>query len=83
MSKLVDLLNNSAPATSKANTKGVDKTPIDAQKEPFAKSKDLVNSDLTKPRGGEFGSFPGAPAGFKPAGYGPGESAYSKKVPKR
>lgn len=83
MSKLVDRLNTNPPDTSKANTKGVDKTPIDDQKFPFEKSKDLVKSDLSKPRGGEIGSFPGAPSGYTPPGYGPGESAYSKKVQKK
>jgi len=83
MSKLVDRLNTTPPDNSKANRVGKDKTPIDDQKFPFPGSKDLVKSDLSKPRGGEFGSFPGAPAGYTPPGYGPGESAYSKKVQKK
>ena len=83
MSKLVDLLNTRKPDTAKANTKGVDKTPIDDFKEPFDGSKDLVKTDLTNARGGIFGSFPGGPSGFTPPGYGPGESEYSKKVQKR
>lgn len=83
MSKLVDRLNANPPDNSKANRAGKDKTPIDDRKEPFPGSKDLVKSDLSRPRGGEIGSFPGAPAGYVPPGYGPGQSSYSHKVQRK
>jgi len=83
MSKLIDRLNATPPDNSKANRAGKDKTPIDDQKFPFPGSKDLVKSDLKGPRGGEIGSFPGAPAGYTPPGYGPGQQSYSVKVPRR
>jgi hypothetical protein len=62
MSKLVELLLTKKPIDSKANTKGVDKTPIGTEY-PFQNSKDLVNSDLTKPRGGQLG---GTTGGYTP-----------------
>lgn len=85
MSKLKDMLEKMPPDSSKANLKGKDKTPIDAQKEPFDKSKDLVNNEpyLVISRGGEIGSHPKPPVGYKAPGYAPGEKEYSKKVPKK
>lgn len=83
MSKILERLNSNPPDNSKANRAGKDKTPIDDQKFPFPGSKDLVKTDLSVPRGGQFGSFPGAPAGYTPPGYGPGQNAYSVKVPRR
>jgi len=58
MSKLVELLLTKKPKDSKANTKGVDKTPIGVEF-PFQNSKDLMNSDLSKPRGGQIGGTTG------------------------
>jgi len=63
MSKLVELLLTKKPKDSKANTKGVDKTPIGVEF-PFQNSKDLMNSDLSKPRGGQIG---GTTGGFSPS----------------
>jgi hypothetical protein len=85
MSKLLDRLNTTPPDNSKANRAGKDKTPIDDQKFPFPGSKDYVKDEakLKSSRGGELGSFPGAPSGYTPPGYGPGQSAYSVKVPRR
>lgn len=58
MSKLVELLLTKKPVDSRANTKGVDKTPIGVEF-PFQNSKDLMNSDLSKPRGGAIGGTTG------------------------
>lgn len=55
MSKLVELLLSKKPADSKANTKGIDKTPIGVEF-PFQNSKDLMKGDLKKDRYGEIGS---------------------------
>ena len=51
---LLDLFKKSAPKTANANTKGIDKTPIGIE-EPFKPSKDLMKSDLSKPRHGQIG----------------------------
>lgn len=61
MSKLLDLYAKGT-ITGAPNLVGVDKTPIDAEKEPFAGSKDLAKSDLTKSMGGVLGS--GSPIGY-------------------
>ena len=63
MSKLVELLLTKKPTNAKANTKGVDKTPIGVE-QPFQNSKDLMNSDLSKFRGGVIG---GTTGGFNSA----------------
>jgi hypothetical protein len=63
MSKLVELLLTKKPKDSQANTKGKDKTPIGIEF-PFQNSKDLMKSDLSKPRGGELG---GRTGGFNPS----------------
>jgi hypothetical protein len=62
MSKLVELLLTKKPKDSQANTKGRDKTPIGIEF-PFQNSKDLMKSDLSKPRGGQLGARTG---GFNP-----------------
>ena len=79
-SNLYDMLVSKPPITSKANLGGVDKTPIDADKEPFKNSKDLVKDDayLVKSRGGELGSMPKPPVGFKAPGYSNGDKEYTK-----
>jgi len=83
MSKLEDLYS-SLSKDKKANTDGVDKTPIDFQKEPFKDSKDLAKDDkaLNSARHGEIGSMPSVPAGYKAPGYSPGDKEYSKLVKK-
>jgi hypothetical protein len=83
MSKLEDLYKG-LTVTKKANTKGVDKTPIDAVKEPFAGSKNLVKDDakLKSARQGDLGSMPYTPTGYIAPGYGPDDNQYSKKVVK-
>jgi hypothetical protein len=58
MSKIVELLLTKKPVDSKANTKGKDKTPIGVEF-PFQNSKDLMNTDLTKFRGGVIGGKTG------------------------
>ena len=63
MSKLVELLLTKKPKDSQANTKGKDKTPIGVEF-PFQNSKDLMKSDLSKPRGGQLG---GTTGGYSPA----------------
>jgi hypothetical protein len=63
MSKLVELLLTNKPNDSKINSKGVDKTPIGVEF-PFQNSKDLMKSDLSKPRGGQLGNQTG---GFNPS----------------
>lgn len=63
MSKIVELLLTQKPKDSQANTKGKDKTPIGAEF-PFQNSKDLVKTDLSKPRGGQLG---GTTGGFSPS----------------
>ena len=70
MSKILELLLTKKPKDSQANTKGVDKTPIGTEF-PFPNSKDLVKSDLSKPRGGVIGGRTG--------GYTPSET-YSKRM---
>ena len=79
-SNLYDMLVSNPPANSKAKLKGVDKTPIDAQKEPFDKSRDLVNDEayLVVSRGGELGSLPKGPVGYKAPGYSNGDKEYTK-----
>jgi hypothetical protein len=74
------MLINQPPANSKANLGGIDKTPIDGDKDPFKGSKDLAKDDktLTKSRGGDLGSFPNAPVGYKAPGYSNGDNEYSK-----
>ena len=81
MSKLEDLYSGLSK-DKKANVLGVDKTPIDAQKEPFKDSPDLVKNEkaLTSARQGELGSMPSVPAGYKAPGYSPGDKEYSKLV---
>jgi hypothetical protein len=63
MSKLVEILLSKKPKDSQANTKGIDKTPIGVEF-PFQNSKDLMKSDLSKPRGGNLGNKTG---GFNPS----------------
>lgn len=63
MSKLIELLLTKKPKDSQANTKGKDKTPIGVEF-PFQNSKDLVKTDLSKPRGGQLG---GTTGGFNPS----------------
>ena len=79
-SNLYDMLVNNPPANSKARLGGVDKTPIDADKEPFKGSKDLAKDEkaLVKSRGGELGSHPTPPAGYKAPGYANGDKEYTK-----
>lgn len=79
-SNLYDMLINNPPANSKARLGGVDKTPIDSDKEPFKGSKDLAKDEktLVKSRGGELGSHPTPPTGFKAAGYSNGDKEYTK-----
>jgi len=79
-SNLYDMLVANPPANSKANLVGKDKTPIDDVKEPFKGSKDLVKDEkyLVKSRGGELGSHPTPPAGYKAPGYSNGDKEYSK-----
>ena len=63
MSKIVELLLTKKPKDSQANTKGKDKTPIGLEF-PFQNSKDLIKTDLSKPRGGQLG---GTTGGFNPS----------------
>jgi hypothetical protein len=79
-SNLYDRLISNPPANSKANLIGKDKTPIDADKEPFKGSRDLVKDEkyLVKSRGGELGSHPTPPAGYKAPGYANGDKEYTK-----
>lgn len=63
MSKIVELLLSKKPKDSQANTKGIDKTPIGVEF-PFQNSKDLMKSDLSKPRGGQIGNKTG---GYNPS----------------
>jgi hypothetical protein len=79
---ILDIYTKTPPDSSKANRLGVDKTPIDNQKEPFPKSKDLMSTDLSIARKGELGSVPNPPVGFKAPGFTPGDGEYSKKVVK-
>ena len=81
MSKLVDLYSGLSK-DRKADTKGLDKTPIDATKEPFPGSKDLEKDTkaLTSARQGEIGSMPFVAGGYKAPGYSPGDNEYSKLV---
>ena len=58
MSKILELLLSKKPKTSQINQKGVDKTPIGVEY-PFQNSKDLMNSDLSKPRYGQLGAKSG------------------------
>jgi hypothetical protein len=62
MSKILELLLTKKPKDAQANTKGIDKTPIGVEF-PFQNSKDLMNKDLAKPRGGNLGNQTG---GFNP-----------------
>lgn len=62
MSKIVELLLSKKPKDSQANTKGLDKTPIGTE-QPFQNSKDLMKTDLSKPRGGQLG---GTTGGYNP-----------------
>lgn len=55
---LLDLFKKSTPKTAKANTKGIDKTPIGVE-QPFPGTKDLMKSDLSKPRHGQIGQGAG------------------------
>lgn len=79
-SNLYDMLVKNPPNTSKAKLGGIDKTPIDADKNPFKGSKDLAKDDkaLVKSRGGELGSHPTSPVGFKAPGYSNGDNEYTK-----
>lgn len=79
-SNLYDMLVKNPPNTSKANFGGVDKTPIEADKHPFKGSKDLAKDEktLVKSRGGELGSHPNPPVGFKAPGYANGDNEYTK-----
>ena len=63
MSKIVELLLKNKPKDSQANTKGKDKTPIGVEF-PFQNSKDLMKTDLSKPRGGSLGNQTG---GYNPS----------------
>jgi hypothetical protein len=58
MSSILELYNKKVPTTGKANTKGIDKTPIGIE-DPFDPSKDLINTNLDKPRKGPLGSGSG------------------------
>ena len=58
MANIVDLYKKNIPATGKANTKGIDKTPIGVEF-PFDKSKDLMKGDLSKYRKGALGKGSG------------------------
>ncbi len=78
------LKDKKIPAWGNANTKGKDKTPIEAVKFPFPNSRDLANDQeaIKKARGGELGSNARVPATFVP-GYKPGRgNVYSDKVKK-
>jgi hypothetical protein len=55
---LVDLYTKSTPKTAKIDVKGKDKTPIGTEL-PFNGSKDLMKSDLSKPRKGALGQGTG------------------------
>ena len=79
-SNLYDMLVANPPANSKANLVGKDKTPIEDVKEPFKGSKNLVKNEpyLTLSRGGELGSHPQAPVGYKAPGYKNGDNEYTK-----
>lgn len=72
MSKLIDLLAKNKYKTSQVDTRGVDKTPIEAEKYPFPNSKNLSKKDLTKERYGALGSNQYVPASVVP-GYQPGK----------
>lgn len=73
MSKLVDLLSTTPPNTAKANTKGVDFTPIgDGSGRPeFKPSQNLAKNEerLKIAREGELGSnpSPGWVGGYTPS----------------
>ncbi len=54
MASIIDTFKKSTPKTAKANTRGVDKTPIGVEF-PSAGSKDLMKSDLSKYRNGQLG----------------------------
>jgi hypothetical protein len=55
---LVDLYTKSTPKTAKIDAKGKDKTPIGVEY-PFDGSRDLMKSDLSKPRKGALGQGTG------------------------
>ena len=54
MASIIEMFEKTPPKTGKIDAKGVDKTPIDSAKFPFAGSKDLVKDEkrLEKARGG-------------------------------
>ena len=58
MASIIDLYKKSTPKAAKANTNGIDKTPIGTE-DPFKGSKDLMKSDLSKPRHGALGQGTG------------------------
>jgi hypothetical protein len=58
MASIVDLYKKSTPKAAKANTTGIDKTPIGIEI-PSKGSKDLMKSDLSKPRHGALGQGTG------------------------
>lgn len=81
---LIDKYNNEKPASAKANTRGVDLTPIgDGGKgyPEFSPSSDFIKDEkaLTKARLGALGSMPNE--GFTAPGYNPGNT-YSNNVKK-
>jgi hypothetical protein len=58
MSSIIELYTQKVPKTGKINNAGVDKTPIGVE-QPFPGTKDLMKSDLDKPRHGKLGSGAG------------------------
>jgi hypothetical protein len=57
------IVSKKIPYQGAVDTKGKDKTPIGVEF-PFKNSKDLMKSDLSKPRGGELGSNSKVPAQY-------------------
>ena len=58
MASILELYQKSTPTTGKIDPKGKDKTPIGVEL-PFDGSKDLMKSDLSKPRKGALGQGTG------------------------
>ena len=58
MASLIDLYTKKTPTNGKANTKGIDKTPI-GMEYPFDGSTNFVSKDLDKPRKGALGQGTG------------------------